>query len=396
MAASDAEARLLWATNDDQGTGALLLGAARDLGLAAQICSPRDVFEIVRPARFDLIGIELGKEAREGLALIRKIHDKFPRLTIIAGIVESGVATIRAAFEAGASDIVSIPLSQIELQKVLIKFRQTKIREASTRGVSGDITVVYGVRGGLGATTTAVNLAVQMAALSAGSVALADLDLQRGDVTTFLNLSHIESIASIAASASEVDEIFLHGSLTRHASGISVLPAPQQIEEADSVGNDEVKLALNLLRSQFRHTVIDTPRTITGSLLAAFELADHILLITDLSIPSVRAARRFLDLLERLNVSTACVDLVITELVRGPVELKDLTRSLGKEPIMTIPRDDAAAAQAMNSGTPLNGGRPAGLALAINLLAAKIAGVPQAPSARGSFLRRIFAKEATS
>ena len=396
MAASDAEARLLWATNDDQGTGALLLGAARDLGLSAQICSPRDVFEIVRPARFDLIGIELGKEAREGLALIRQIHDKFPRLTIIAGIVESGVATIRAAFEAGASDIVSIPLSQTELQKVLIKFRQTKIREASTRGVSGDVTVVYGVRGGLGATTTAVNLAVQMAALSAGSVALADLDLQRGDVTTFLNLSHIESIASIAASASEVDEIFLHGTLTRHASGISVLPAPQQIEEADSVGNDEVKLALQLLRSQFRHTVIDTPRTITGSLLAAFELADHILLITDLSIPSVRAARRFLDLLERLNVSTACVDLVITELVRGPVELKDLTRSLGKEPIMTIPRDDAAAAQAMNSGTPLNGGRPAGLALAMNLLAAKIAGVPQSPSARGSFLRRIFAKEATS
>jgi len=226
-------------------------------------------------------------------------------------------------------------------------------------------------------------------------VALADLDLQRGDVATFLNLSHIESIASIASSSGDVDEIFLHGTLTRHASGISILPAPQQIEEADTVGHDEVKLALRLLRSQFRHTVVDTPRTISGSAVAAFELADHILLITDLTIPSVRASRRFLDLLERLNVGTSRVELVITELVRGPVDLKDVTRSLGKEPLVTLPRDDAGASQAMNSGSPLNGGKPAGLAAAVSALAARLAGVQQQASARGSFLRRMFTKEAS-
>jgi pilus assembly protein CpaE len=393
---SDTEAKLLWATNDEAGSAELVRKVASDLSLTAQTCGLREIFEVVRPSRFDLVGIELGTEPREGLALIRQLHDRFPRLTIVAAIVESGVSTLRAALEAGASDIVSLPLTEPELQKTLIKLRQAKAREAQARGVAGEVITVYGARGGLGATTTAVNLAVDLAAVTSSSVALADLDLQRGDVATFLNLSHIESIASIASSSGDVDEIFLHGTLTRHASGISVLPAPQQIEEADTIGLDEVKLALRLLRSQFRHTVVDTPRTITGATVAAFELADHILLITDLTIPSVRASRRFLDLLDRLNVGTARVELIVTELIRGPVDLKDVTRSLGKEPLATFPRDESCAGHAMNSGSPLNGGKPTGLAAAVHAVAAKLAGVPQTTVARGSFFRRMFTKEASS
>jgi pilus assembly protein CpaE len=391
---SDSEPRLLWATTDD-ASAALIASVTADLGLTAQTCTPREIFEVVKPSRFDLVGIDLGREPREGLALIRQLHDRFPRLTIVAAVMESGVSTLRAALEAGASDILSLPLSQHEVTKTLIKLRQSKTRDAHARGVEGEIIAVYGARGGLGTTTTAVNLAVQMAALTSASVALADLDLQRGDVATFLNLSHTESIASIASSSGDVDEIFLHGTLTRHASGISVLPAPQQIEEGDTVGHDEVKLALRLLRSQFRHTVVDTPRTITGSTVAAFELADHVLLLTDLSIPSVRAARRFLDLLERLNVGTARVELVVTEILRGPVELKDVARSLGKQPLATLPRDEVGASQAMNSGSPLNGGKPAGLAAAVTALATKLGGVQQQPAARSSFLRRMFTKEAS-
>jgi pilus assembly protein CpaE len=392
---SEAETKLLWATTDEAGSGKLVSSVAHELGLVAQVCTPQELFDVLRPGRFELIGIELGAEPREGLGLIRQVHDRFPRLTIVAALAQTGVATLRAALEAGASDIVSLPLSQQEIQKTLIKLRQAKAREAQARGVAGEIFTVYGVRGGLGTTTTAVNLAVHMAALTSASVALADLDLQRGDVATFLNLSHIESIASIASSSGDVDEIFLHGTLTRHASGISVLPAPQQIEEADTVGHDEVKLALRLLRSQFRHTIVDTPRTITGSAVAAFELADQILLITDLTIPSVRAARRFLDLLERLNIGTSRVGLLVTELVQGPVDLKDVVRSLGKEPLITLPRDEVGAGLAMNSGSPLNGGKPAGLAGAVNTLAAKLAGIQHQPAARGSFFRRMFTKEAS-
>jgi pilus assembly protein CpaE len=99
-------------------------------------------------------------------------------------------------------------------------------------GVNGEIITVYGARGGLGATTLAVNLAVQLAAVTKARVALADLDLQRGDVAAFLNVTPQQSLAAIAGASGEVDDLFLHHTLTRHPSGVAVLPAPTRIIEA--------------------------------------------------------------------------------------------------------------------------------------------------------------------
>src|SRR5439155_1178479 len=122
--------------------------------------------------------------------------------------------------------------------------------------------------------------------------ALVDLDLQRGDVAAFLNLTPVNSLAALASAAGTVDEIFLAGTLTRHPSGLFLLPAPSEIEEADAIGHNEVEVALRLLRPQFRYAVVDTSRTITGPALAAFEQSDRLLMLTDLSVPGVRAARR--------------------------------------------------------------------------------------------------------
>jgi pilus assembly protein CpaE len=394
----DSEARLLWATLDEPEAAQrdLILDAGRELRIVAQVCSHTQLFELARPGRFDLVGIELGVEPREGLALIRQLHERYPRLAIIAAIADSTVSTLRAALEAGAGDIVSLPLTAAELHKALIKFRQLRTRDVGTHGVEGEIITLYGARGGLGTTTMAVNLAVQLAALGPGNVALVDLDLQRGDVATFLNLNPMESIAAVASAPGEVDEIFLHGMLTRHPSGVSVLSAPQQIEEGDAVGHDEMKLVLGLLRSQFRYVVVDTPRTITGPVLPAFENADRIFVLTDLSIPSIRATRRFVDLLERLGVSSDRTDVLVTKIIDGPVDVKDAGRSFGKEPLLLVPRDETAASAAMNTGVPINGSRPSPLGLVVAELAARIAGVQSgAKGRRGGFLRRIF-KEATS
>jgi pilus assembly protein CpaE len=389
------ETMLLWVTNDTASAG-LVRTTARELGITVEVCAPDATLAALRPGRFDVVGLEIASAALEaGLTHLREIHRQFPRVSVVAALEDSSVTTLRTALEAGATDIVSLPLTAGELAKLLLKLRQVRTRPSVARDAASEVIVIYGARGGLGTTTLAVNLASRIASLQP-SVALADLDLQRGDVTTFLNLTSLESIASIAAASGDVDEIFIHGTLTRHPNGVSVLPAPQEVEEADAVGHHEVRTALRLLRAQFRWVIVDTPRTITGATAAAFEEADRILLLTDLSIPSVRASRRFLNLLERLGPGTDRVDLIITEIVPGGVDLRDATRSLGREPVATLPRDDSAAAQAMNSGTPLNGARPAPLTLAIEQLAARVTGVTQPARTRGSLFRRFFTKEATT
>ncbi len=198
-----------------------------------------------------------------------------------------------------------------------------------------------------------MNLAVRIGSVADASVALVDLDLQRGDVAAFLNLTPLQSIATISAARSEVDEIFLHGTMTRHPSGVHVLPAPVQIEEADIVSQEDVVLVLDLLRTQFRYAVVDTPRTINGPCLAALENADRVLVLTDLSVPGVRAAQRTVELFARLSVPSTRVELLVTDSAGGPVALKDAVRAIGKEPLLIIPRDESAAREAMNAGAPV-------------------------------------------
>jgi pilus assembly protein CpaE len=204
-----------------------------------------------------------------------------------------------------------------------------------------------------------------------------------------LNLAPADSLATLAAAHGDADALFLAGTLTRHPDGVFVLAAPAQIEDADAIGHDDVARALALLRAQFRYTVVDTARTITGTTLAAFEQSERVLLLSDLSIPGIRAARRLRDLLERLGVAPSAVELLITEAVPGPVSVSDAARAIGKPPLLVIPRD-AAAPDAMNEGTPLNG-RQTPLPAAITQLAAKLAGV-HAPRRPRVGLRRLFSR----
>src|SRR5262249_13111158 len=188
------------------------------------------------------------------------------------------------------------------------------------------------------------------------------------------------------------DDVFLASTLTRHPNGVFVLPAPTEIEDADSVGDAEIKLALDLLRARFRYTVVDTSRAITGAMLAAVETSRRILLLSALSVPGIRHARRTVDLFGRLGIPAERVELLVTEAVAGPVSLHDASRAIGKTPFFVIPRDENSAAEAMNHGAPLNG-KPTKLALAMAELATKVAGgAPAGKPRSGQLLRKLFGR----
>lgn len=383
---------LIWAADEAATNRELLEATAGELGIELRFCAPRDLGDEAETGRARVIAFEAGADPVRALALVAEVHGRAPRAAILLAAHDSSLGFIRSALEAGASDVLALPLERGELHKALLRAIQTASKTAATaREAAGEVITVCGARGGLGATTVAVNLASRLASLSGADTALIDLDLQRGDVAAFLNLTPVNSLANFATASNEIDDLFLASTLTRHANGVFVLPAPPEIEEADSVGHDEVKLALDLLQARFRYTVVDTARTITGITAAAFEASRRVLLVSDLSVPGVRSARRTVELLSRLGVPLEHVELLVTEAVPGPVSLQDAARAIGKQPFFVIPRDEASAAEAMNHGAPLNG-KPTKLALAMTDLAARVAGVPAAKPKTGQLLRRLFAR----
>jgi pilus assembly protein CpaE len=385
-----AEGVLVWAAPEASACREIVGPAARELKLGVRFCTHRELFERLHAERASVVCLEFGYDPHPGLALLKQVVERMPRLTTLVASSDTSVAMIRSVLEAGAADFLTLPLNPQELSKTLIKLSQTAMK-SPTRGQDGNIITVCGARGGLGATTLAVNLAFALTTQAGVDTALVDLDLQRGDVAAFLNLTPLNSIATLAEAKGPVDDIFLAGTLTRHPRGVFVLPAPPQVEEADTVGHDHVELALQLLRSQFRYTVVDTARTVSGPIMAAFEQSDHILVLTDLSVPGVRAARRLMELIVRLGPGLERVHPIFSHVIPGPVSAQDAARAIGKEPFLVMPRDDSTASGAMNGGIPLNGKQSA-LSHAIAQLASKLAGVAP-PRAKG-LLQRVFGKEA--
>ncbi len=388
------EGTLVWAAPGPSASRPIVETAAHELNLVVRFCAYKELLELVRTERCQVACIELGIDVHPGLTLLKSVSERMPRLTTVVASSDASVSMIRGVLEGGAADFLSLPLNPQELSKTLIKLSQTAMKGAASRGqTAGTVITVCGARGGLGATTIAVNLAVRFAALAPAGAALVDLDLQRGDVAAFLNLTPMQSLSAIAAAKGDVDSILLATALTRHRSGVFVLPAPLQIEEADSITHEAVSVALNLLRSQFRYTVVDTARTITSTTVAAFEQSHRILVLTDLSVPGVRAAGRVVELLGRLNIPSQRVELVVTQVVPGPVSLKDAVRAIGKEPLHIVPRDEIAARDAMNEGMPLNG-KPGGLPHSIRELASKVADVRDGNKPKREPLwQRLFTKE---
>jgi pilus assembly protein CpaE len=381
----------VWAS-DDAPNRELIEATASELGLQVRFCTLRELDDATREGRDELVGVEVGSDPAQTQKLVSGLRARLPHAGILVASSDGSVGFIRHALQVGANDVLSLPLHMSELHKAFIRSAHAAPRAAAAQESLGEVITVCSARGGLGATTLAVNLASKLAAIVDDEVALVDLDLQRGDVAAFMNLTPHNTLANLATAHGEVDEVFLAGTLTRHANGVFVLPAPTEIEEADSVGHDEVKVALDLLRARFRYTVVDTARTITGATLAAFEASHRVLVVTDLSIPGVRAARRTVELLSRLGVPGERVELIVTEAIPGPVSMKDGSQAIGKTPFFVIPRDEPSAAEAMNHGAPLNG-KPSKLALAMAELAAKVAGVTAAGKPRGGqMLRRLFGR----
>lgn len=387
---------LLWAKPDDAPPQATVVAAAKDCGLSARFCSFAGLVDMLRQEPDVVVGVELGSNPDLALALVQEVHAQFPALAILVATTEASMGGIRAAFEAGACDVVSSPLQTLDLHKGLIK-AMTRGATATTGdgSVSGQVVTILGARGGIGVTTLAVNLAVQLSKLTQAGVALADMDLQRGDCAAFLNLNPSQTISTLTASGS-IDDLILFSSLTRHASGISVLAAPQHMEEADEVEPEHAEAILSRMKQRFRFTVVDTSRTLTATTAAVLNHTDRVLIVTDLSLPSVRSVHRLAGVLRGLSVSREGLDLVVVEGEHDMVPVADASRAIAKPPLITISRDAAAAAAAMNAGAPLNGPKPSPLLVSIVELATKLSGVQGGTTLKRSLWQQIFSKGASS
>jgi pilus assembly protein CpaE len=303
---------------------------------------------------------------RDGIELCRRIRtDPASASTPIIAISGSDDLEERIAFlEAGADDVMSRPFDPPELE---VRVEALLVRRDATpvggfvgeRGGGGGgpvrVLTVYSPKGGVGATTIAVNVAVGAALASPGRVLLVDLDVRWGQVATHLNLTTPHTIVDLVHDLPAVKEPGLFRSYTvRHESGLHVLAAPAAAASAEYVAADVVAEALRTASADFDLIVVDAGSELDALSLMALDVADRVVLPVAADIPSLKPVVQLLEYLNETGSVTDKTVVVVNQIFSRQLVGADQIESLLGLPVSArLPYDEDAHLRSTNEGSPV-------------------------------------------
>ncbi|MFI5876197.1 CpaE family protein [Streptomyces sp. NPDC051445] len=245
------------------------------------------------------------------LELVREVALRFPAVGVILVTTDVGPGLFAAAMDSGARGLVTLPLSYEDLATRVQAVAQWSVgvrrhlghgADVFT-GVGGTVVTVSGAKGGVGATLTAVQLALAAQA-SGRTTALVDLDLQSGDVASYLDVQFRRSVVDLAA-ITDLSPRILAEAVFRHDSGVALLLAPGEGERGEEVTDRAARQIIGALRSRYEVVVVDCGAQLSGAGAAVVELAERALLVTTPDVVAVRGAKRTVRMWDRLQIRKA-------------------------------------------------------------------------------------------
>ncbi|CAL9299024.1 AAA family ATPase [Streptomyces olindensis] len=245
------------------------------------------------------------------LELIREVALRFPAVGVILVTSDASPGLFQAAMDYGARGLVALPLSYEELASRVQAVAQWSVGVRRHLGAGGDVftgvggsvVTVSGAKGGAGATLTAIQLALAAQA-SGRSTALVDMDLQTGDVASYLDVQFRRSVVDLAA-ITDISPRVLADAVFRHDTGLALLLAPAEGERGEDVTDRAARQIVSALRSRYEVVVIDCGAQLSGAGAAAVEMADRALLVTTPDVVAVRGAKRAVRMWDRLQIRKA-------------------------------------------------------------------------------------------
>ena len=231
-----------------------------------------------------LVLIDVSQEQDKSLSLIKKLKESNKDAFIIALSAKTSTETIIKVMRAGAKEFLNKPLIQSEFTETLnelkSEFENTEIPDTCK------IISTFSNKGGIGKTSIAVNLAVELAQISKEKVALIDLNLQLGDVATFLDMNPPFAMDYIANNIHNLNEDELLKTMSKYKNtSLYVIADPLNIDNSKDITAEQIKNLLAVLKKTFSYIVIDIGTNIDSKTIAALDSSDLILLIAIVNLP---------------------------------------------------------------------------------------------------------------
>jgi pilus assembly protein CpaE len=312
----------------------------------------------------DVAIIVLDHEPGAAVELVASLTRSLPGTAILPASRSNDSTLILRAIRAGAREFLPLPFEPAELLEIIARLLRDRVVTPAATGRGPQIISVTGAAGGVGATSVAVNLAATLAASNNQETIVLDFDLVFGAVDAALDIVPDNTLYTVLQSFERLDQTLLKRSMTRHASGLYVLPRPTEIEDAAKIDPDTLHRLLGLLKATFSTLVIDTSKGLESSDFAAFEMSDVILVIVQLDLICLRNSARLIRLLQHCDGLAERVKLVINRAgsIDSEISLKKAEETLKMPISWQIPNATKVFQAARIQGIPIadvaKGSRP--------------------------------------
>jgi pilus assembly protein CpaE len=273
----------------------------------------------------------------------------------------------------GVTEYLHKPLTRDHVGRLFVpQIAGVTIDAATARG--GSVVAVCGARGGVGTTTIAVNLALQLTEATRGHVALLDLHLRQGTTALMLGVKPEGGLRIALEEPERADALFLDRVAVEVNERLRLIAADEALDGSPAPTPDGMRRVLDLLRRRFNYIIMDMPVPSNLAEMQALRSARHLLAVLAPDLVSIRDAVRLRELAAALSNGQTTMVLNHAGMLGG-LKSPLIEQGLGSKPAVQIPELAKQLAHAANLGKPALG-QCAPFRKAIALLAQEISGTP--------------------
>ena len=305
---------------------------------------------------------------------VHQLYLNLPEACIFVLAETEDSQLIIETMRAGAREFLSQPVKASAISDAIHRYLAEKRTNEESK-TSGEIFSVLGTKGGVGATTTAVNLAASLTDDPQAKVALLDLNDQLGDLAVHLNLKTEFTVADAVASISRLDAVLLDSFMT-HSQGVAVLAGRKDLESSPPSEQRAITHLLEVTSEVYSHIFVDlSPFGKENELRPVLEMSRSILLVLTPDLAAVWGGQRVLDLILRW-VEPEKVRLILNRSqLTDEVVAEDVEKALELPVFWNLPNNYNGVVKAINSGVPVVLRHDSDLSRKYRDLAAKLTGL---------------------
>ncbi len=299
----------------------------------------------------DVILINLDPNREAIFPFISEVAAAHRDIAIFAASESTDGPLILQVMRLGVREFLPKPIDENTLLEAINRVTRHRVESIT----QGKLITVIGTAGGMGATTLATNLAVELAALASGAVTVVDLDYRFGQVATLLDVDPTYTLADLCGAPDHLEPSVVARALAAHSTGVQVLSRPTTTAEADNITAASCMGMFSALLNMNDYVVADGPVRFDLSAKSILALSDLNVLVVQLLVPCVRNALRILENMRASGYNLDRTKLVCNRVGResGHLSVAHVTETLGIELLATIPDDWSAVSGAINLGEPL-------------------------------------------